>query len=500
MKKIRNILFALPLAFTFVFLSCSDSDDFAQATAAISDVDKLVGDKNYITMPIALHEEDWEGNEMPSSKASLYYNYATGGVKFTWKELDEVGVYPVKHLVEGMQQTYEPEKSTLGKWIIYSVKNTDNTSVGVFDPDDEHISGHPQESYIAVYPYIDDDVDYRDIPITYEGQKQNVSSKINLYLKRNIGDNLNDYIQSEKDACAHLSKFDYLVDTEREASEMGNKIRFNMSRLGAEIRFFMKVPEKIVFDSLQLYNPTKKFVHTTTLNGATGEYAAIPTKESHVTSLQLGDFGFDYYKSVTGDDYYYNPTIGWVMTAYMMIAPIDLSAEETENSMLYLIGREPLYYTSVTDYNNDHSEGNKIGEEAFNALTAEQKIKLYTNKDDYNKDNNKNLTAEQFAALTDDAKMMVYADVDAFNAAKGTSLTAEQFAALTPAQKMTRHTKRYYKALNLAKKDIKKAYLYQWTVANAAEDAPITFEEISIQEWEEGPGFTNEEGNGTEEW
>lgn len=58
--------------------------------------------------------------------------------------------------------------------------------------------------------------------------------------------------------------------------------------------------------------------------------------------------------------------------------------------------------------------------------------------------------------------------------------------------------KHCYKA-NLSQKNIRAGYYYQWNVGPST-DTPITFDEITIQEWTEGTGFTNNDGNGTEEW
>ena len=60
-------------------------------------------------------------------------------------------------------------------------------------------------------------------------------------------------------------------------------------------------------------------------------------------------------------------------------------------------------------------------------------------------------------------------------------------------------TIRYCYKANLSQKNIRAGYYYQWNVGPST-DTPITFEEISIQEWENGPGFTNDDGAGTEEW
>lgn len=440
--------------------ACSD-DDLAQSSTKTPQVADIALEGNYITMPIALHEEDWDGNDMPSSKAQLYYDYSSGQATFSWEIGDYIGVYPV---------TGDPATSSIQSWKIWHVKQSGNKSIGIFDQDDEHI-GHHEGSFIAVFPYITDDTNYRDIPITYLGQIQSASSKMHKYLNGEYGE----YVNSEREAGSHLAKYDYLVDSERAATEESGKVRFDMKRLGAVTRFFIKVPAKIVFDSLQVYNSEKEFTLTTTLDASTGEYAAEPTRKSKVISLQLNKFGFDYWKSVAGDDNYYSETVGWTMQCYMMVAPIDLSGESTPTSTLYLIGREPHFYANADEYNT-----------AYNLTGDDAK------------------TPEEFAALTDEKKMKVYITVDAFNTAKGLTegdaLNETQFNALSTAQKMSEWTRKVYKAENLAKKDFQADGLYQWTVTGAGADDPITFDEITIQQWTEGPGFTNADGAGTEDW
>lgn len=453
MKKIFTYMGLMAAA----LLTACSNDDIAQSSTKTSQIEEIAIDGNYITMPIALHEEDWDGNDMPSSKAQLYYDYSSGQATFSWEIGDYIGVYPV---------TGDPATSSIQQWKIWHVKQSGNKSIGIFDQDDEHI-GHHEGSFIAVFPDITDDTDYRDIPITYLGQIQSASSKMHEYL---IG-KYEEYVNSEREAGSHLAKYDYLVDSERAATEESGKVRFDMKRLGAVTRFFIKVPAKIVFDSLQVYNSEKEFTLTTTLDASTGEYAAEPTRKSKVISLQLNKFGFDYWKSVAGDDNYYSETVGWTMQCYMMVAPIDLSGESTPTSTLYLIGREPHFYANADEYNAAKGTG---------------------------------LTPEAFAALTQGEKIKVYTSVGAFNTAKGltggNALNETQFNALSTAQKMSEYTRKIYKAENLAKKDFQADGLYQWTVTGAGADDPITFDEITIQEWTEGPGFTNADGNGTADW
>ena len=464
----KSIFTYMAVVAALVLTACSDSDDFTSAGTNVSGSEESAIEGNYITMPVALHEENWQGNDVLSSKAQFYYDYVSGQATFSWKEGDFVGVYPVKYVDgSGEQQTYLKGNSTLTKWEIYSVTSSGNKSYGIFDENDDNILSHHRCSYIAVYPYITDDTDYSDIPITYEGQVQTASSKMHLYRTGAY----DEYVESEKVACEHLTKYDYLVDTERAATETTGKIHFDMKRLGAVTRLFIKMPEKIVFDSLQVYNSAKEFTLATTLDASKGEYVAVPTKKSHVMSLQLNKFGFDYWKSAADDDNYYSASVGWTMQCYMMVAPIDLSAEETPNSVLYLIGREPHFYATAAEYNA--AKGTTLSDDSFATLTKEQKMKVY----------------ETYTA---------------FNTAKGLdgedALTEEQFNALTPAQKMSEWTRKFYKAPNLVKKNMKAGALYQWTVTNAAADAPITFEEITIEQWKEGTTFTNESGTGTGDW
>lgn len=453
----KKILTYMTLMAAVLLTACSD-DDLAQSSTKTPQVADIALEGNYITMPIALHEEDWDGNDMPSSKAQLYYDHSSGQATFNWVVEDIVGVYPV--------DKDNPGNSTIQEWKICHVKQSGNKSIGIFDQDDEHI-GHYEGSFIAVFPYITDDTDYTNIPITYLGQIQSTSSKIYRY---RIGE-YEEYVNSEREAGSHLAKYDYLVDSERAATEESGKVRFDMKRLGAVTRFFIKVPAEIVFDSLQVYNSEKEFTLTTTLDASTGKYAAEPTRKSHTISLQLNRFGFDYWESVANDDNYYSPEVGWTMQCYMMVAPIDLSEESTPTSTLYLIGREPHFYA---------------------------------NADEYNAARGTSLTPEAFAALTQKEKMKVYINVSAFNTAKGLTggdaLNETQFNALSTAQKMSEWTRKVYKAESLAKKDFQADGLYQWTVTGAGADDPITFQNITIQEWAEGPGFTNAEGEGTDDW
>ena len=362
MKKL--ITYSTLLCATML-VACSSDEDFA----GLEKDSAALADYNTVQMP----ELQTAGSQGMASKSSLSYNYITGGTTFKWDIGDKLGVYPVKDPDDDIL----PENSTKELWEIKRLEN--EGKLGIFDSDDAHISSYMGKSYIAVYPNIRDDKDYRDIPVTYDGQKQTASSKLGLYQQGlSDADRMAEYAESEETACSHLSDYDYMVDTERLATETTGRIRFQMQRLSAIVRFFMTVPgmatetSRMVFDSLQLYNASKFFANQTILDASTGEYSETPTRQSHVLSLQLGDYGFDYTACSADDDYYRNGR--WVMTGYLMVPPIDLDTKST----LYLIGRQPALYADAEEYNT--ANGTSLTDEQFAALTTAQKMKEWTRK------------------------------------------------------------------------------------------------------------------------
>ena len=90
MKKIRNILFALPLALTLI--ACSD-DDIATTPASTNPLDEL----GAVTGTLVNVEEfkAGEGDVDPLvSKSQFYYDRVNGKLKFTWVENDKIGIFP----------------------------------------------------------------------------------------------------------------------------------------------------------------------------------------------------------------------------------------------------------------------------------------------------------------------------------------------------------------------------------------------------------------------
>lgn len=59
--------------------------------------------------------------------------------------------------------------------------------------------------------------------------------------------------------------------------------------------------------------------------------------------------------------------------------------------------------------------------------------------------------------------------------------------------------RKYFKSSPLTKLNLQANYFYQW-VPKTNPDEPITFVPTTVQEWEEGSGYTNQDGAGTQRW
>ena len=468
-KEFKDILFTLTLAFalSLVFSSCSD-DDLAASPKVTDPLDELL-DRYAVTGTMANVAEFEEGigdNDVLASKSQLYYDRVNKKMKFTWVKADDhIGIFAKGNKTIQMDFKLDPEQD-----LSYQEKSV----TGVFMPKDggvNPISGGTL--YYTYFPYkeqnmVNGNFTYENIPISYRGQTQATNEQMNRYW---IGGSENNekFLQSEKDAAAHLSNYTYLISDA--SATAGNHVHFHYSYVGSIVRFYLLCPthasDDIYYDSLQVYNSEANFTLDATVNIATKEVT--PTKTSHVISLGFYPaIDMTNNRDDTKDTYHYwdkdSPEDGYIM-AYMMISPINLKSSVSESSTLYLMGRKPSYYT-YDEYIEAKHNGKSV--EEFNALDKVERMKIYETKDAYNSAVNPDV---------DDAK----------------------WATMTNIDKMKDYERKFFKA-TLSKIDFIAGKHHQWSKAGLTADAPITFEEISIQEWEEGPGFNNEEGNGTGEW
>ncbi len=495
-KEFKDILFTLTLAFalSLVFSSCSDSD-----IAGISGGEE--GNGEFVvtgTMAnVAVFEETIGDEDYLSSKAQVYYDRVGKQLMFSWYKpntkdeeeynanVDCIGIYPEVNLEENPSPTLMKFKLDPAQALI--VKQT--TTTGSFISADNQVANFTNgQRYYSFFPYRAQTLEtgafnYTNVPVSFAGQVQTANEQMGYYFENTTASKAL-FLESEKAAAAHLGKYDYMASSATSPSDQ--YVKFYYEHVGSIARFYMVCPSRaddnIFYDSLQVYNSEANFTINATLNITTKELT--PTRTSHVMSL-----GFHPAIDMTCSDehnsedayqkkisyYWQNKTNGaGCIMAYMMFAPIKLK-ELTEAPTLYLLGRQASYYDTKEAYNeakgfNESDPGFIKTNEAYAALPKIQRMKIYE--------------ASELAA---------------YNTAKGTTYTAEQFAALPLSDRMKGYTRKYYKA-TLSKLDCNAGKHHQWSVANAPEDAPITFEEISIQEWEEGPGFTNGEGDGTGEW
>ncbi|MBR4269639.1 MAG: hypothetical protein IKQ47_07665 [Prevotella sp.] len=444
--------------------SCSDDDIVSTPTVT----DLL--DQYAVTGTMASSAEfeggigDADGeNERIASKSQLYYDRVNNKLKFTWTTGDMIGIFP--------------ESNDKGQFAFILDSSTpltvQETSVsGVFEPYDKE-AAYPISAtakYYSYFPYTPQTLEtgeftFNAVPVSYRNQTQTANEQMNLYFRMHD----DDFLETEKAASAHLAGYDYMVSdvTSTEAAH----VHFNYSHMGSIVRFYIQCPATsnpgLFVDSLQVVNEDKLFVTDAAMNINAKTFEERTMSRAMSLKFAPAVDMTNNYDDTKGTYNYWNskkPANGYIM-AYMMIAPTDLSRAEVQNSTLYLIARQPHYYTTKEEYNEYY--GTTLNDAAFAALTQAQKMKVYKNVADY-------------------------------NAGKLTSISSEEFAALTVDQKLKEYERKVYKA-TLSKINFEAGKHYQWKPA-LNPDEPITFTEITIQEWEQGTTFTNEDGTGTEDW
>ena len=471
MKKIFTYI---ALATVAVLTACSD-DDIAQSSSVTDSLDKYAVTG---TMVSSAEFEEGPGDVARiSSKSQLYYDRINNKLKFTWTTGDKIGIFP-----EGED---EEDKDDQFPFILDSatpLNVQDSYVTGVFEPFDKEAAYPIQvtKKYYSYFPFKAQtletgDFTYNAVPISFEGQTQTTNEQMDYYWQALYGEeaykeaNKEAFLESEKAATAHLAAYDYMVADA--TSTAAAHVHLNYSHMASIVRFYMMTPVAadlgLFIDSLQVYNSDANFTLDATMNIV--EKTLTPTKTSHVVSLKFEpSIDMTNNSDATKPSYHYwdrdYRDDGYIM-AYMMLAPINLNLPEVDNSKLYMIARQPKYYTTAAEYNAYYG----------------------TSYDDTG-----------FADLTQAAKMKVYKDVTAYNDAKDPNISPEAFAALPIDKKLIDPERKCYVA-TLSKINFQAGKHHQW-IPNLNSDEPIKFQEITIQQWQEGPGFTNEYGEGTADW
>lgn len=292
-------------------------------------------------------------DESLQSRSTYVFNNTSKGMDFGWVSGDEIGVFPVN--------SQDPANQTQQVFSATTLNSQSNMSATFTAGDGKITSLEGSTQYLAYYPAITTyDTDYTKIPVSYEHQVQwdNVNIKA-FYADKTSAD----YLISEKAACAHLPGYDYSVAAPVTSTKKGGA-DFTFTRMGSVVRFYLKAPDAVIFDSLQVVNNQADFVLTADMNVATASFS--PKRTSHKVSLQF-EGGFDLTdKSSNHYRQYASPeqNVGYII-AYMMFAPIDLTSKI--NSTLYLLGHKVvggetvhLYYRATTALKPINIAQNKV--------------------------------------------------------------------------------------------------------------------------------------------
>lgn len=334
----RFLFYILGMMF---FVSCS-KEELAQALPVESNPEILLPKEDIETLPDGVWGK-MAGQALGDkpevmTRVSLTYMSNLDKMKFAWNPDSKIGVYAKLDPANSASQLlFSIDASTM---------NDDKTQAAFDILDNADFSFDTNKQYTS-YSDVQTPapLDYSAIRFTYLNQTQSQNVEIAYYgdaLGNNLmfnKDSYNEYNESEQRASAHLSKVIYMNSTATPVSE--KKIFFTFNHIGATVRFFLKVKPEIKYDSLMIVNNSKMFTTEGRMDISTGELT--PTTLSHTMTLKLKPGGFNFIDDAKGGkksfyyDVYYDAHI---LVAYMEVAPIDLTGDDVEKSVLYLKGED----------------------------------------------------------------------------------------------------------------------------------------------------------------
>lgn len=203
MKKLHIII----LAITAIFVGCTSEEE--KVTPTVDEVKQGVW------------AADFEDADGLFTRSEVYMS--NGSVSFRWKDGDVLGVYPYK---EGVTDT----DIRLSNFTLYNSTGNDARFRG------KGFSLDPEYDYYSFSDYdvangstgLNQAIDYRDIKMTYEGQRMPSNGSLE-----------------------HLGKFDY--QAARAINVENNSAFFYYKHLGAVVRFvFQQLPEGVKFNKMSI--------------------------------------------------------------------------------------------------------------------------------------------------------------------------------------------------------------------------------------------------------
>lgn len=324
------------IAFIIALLTFSCTNDLAEMPAE----DLPLADPKDCIIGIS---PQIEPEEEGLTRSSLTFSPTLRAMTFAWDATDALGVFPINATnISTAQQKFSINANDInGLSAKFSNADTDVNSI---------TSG---QRYVAYSPFTAVDEDKKFIHVTYRNQIQKESVNMDAYYQRSQSDEqMQAYLASEKEASAHLGKYDYMVSAAT-APKHGN-MSFQFTRLGSIVRFYLRIPAEGFYDSIQVINKDAAFILDADMDitKTNSSEAFTNSVTSHIVSLSfqkekkeeggnVSHSGFDL--TDTPDNHYYGtPSSGrrGYIIAYMMFAPINLNTANIGKSTLYLLGHD----------------------------------------------------------------------------------------------------------------------------------------------------------------
>lgn len=203
-------------------------------------------------------------------------------LKFSWSEGDNVGVFGESKLQQ----------------VLLNMQSGAETKSATFTSSDYQLV--KDKNYVAYYPMVNNVGQHADnIPVSYMGQKQ-----------------------TKNDDLTHLSPYDYIVSDPTTATET-NTAAFTLKHIGTLLRLKLTMPEAGTWQSVTLTTTEEAFISSATIDLFTKELSDA-VKSTSVT-LDLNNITTE---------------ANGVLTAWIMLSPIDLTSKTVSVSVLSSDGKE----------------------------------------------------------------------------------------------------------------------------------------------------------------
>lgn len=201
---------------------------------------------------------------------------SASGLTFHWLEGDAIGVFSSYGDFSGNQ-------------IKFINKSSGEAATASFDG--SGWSFNPEYTYVAYYPYDAANLDHTAIPVTF-----------------------NHLVQTANDSANHLAANDFIYATNEVASEC---VTFSFNHLSCAIRIKITIPTAVSLNHLSLNASSPVFPTKGYVNISTGQFTPdVGSKTDHI-ELDLNNIEM-------------NESNNYTLTAWLMIAPVDLSGQTLE--------------------------------------------------------------------------------------------------------------------------------------------------------------------------